>query len=336
MNASSAPKFTAKTALNQTRTHLHAELVRAGKWFALGALLLVLALGAAVYWNPLWVVDQSVRLQFAIEGMHSEYVQVGSNRVHYYVGGHGAPLLLIHGMGGRAEDWAPAIAILTQNGFRIYAIDLLGSGRSAHPDMDYSIAEQTAMVRGFLSALHLRQVDVAGWSLGGWVALKLTQESPQSIRRLVLIDSAGLTFYVPYGPQIFTPADTAGLQRLMSLLTPHPVSMPNFLARAILRRLRPNYWVVQRTVQSAIVSRDRMDGRLGAIHVPVLLAWGAQDALIPPSIAETMHQQMPQSVLGLYQGCGHSAPIACAGRIMPDVTRFLNSNPPMTGGEYEK
>ncbi len=318
------------------RVHLRAELLRAGKWFALGVVALLLGLGAAIYWDPLWVVDQGVRLQFAMEGLHSEFVQVGSNRVHYYVGGKGTPLLLIHGMGGRAEDWSPAISILTQNGFRIYAIDLLGSGQSAHPDIAYSITEQTAMVHGFLATMHLEHIDVAGWSLGGWVALQLAENDPQSVQRLVLIDSAGLTFYVPFGPQVFTPTDKAGLERLMSLLTPNPVPMPDFLAHAILRRLRKNNWVVQRTVQSVIVGRDRMDGRLGAIHVPVLLAWGAQDELIPVSIARTMHEQMPQSVLETYSGCGHSAPIACAARIMPDAVRFLQSNPPMVGGTYQK
>ncbi len=336
MSAAPIPPANTKAGAKRPRVHLRAELLRAGKWFALGVAALVLVLAAAIYFDPLWVVDQGVRLQFLMEGVHSEYAQVGQYRVHYYVGGHGTPLLLLHGMGGRAEDWSPAISILTQNGFRIYAVDLLGSGRSSHPDIDYSIAEQAEMVRGFLAEQHLQPVDVAGWSLGGWVALKLAQESPQDVQRLVLIDSAGLTFYVPFGPQLFTPADQAGLVRLASLLTPHPVHMPGFLARAILRRLRKNYWVVHRTVHSAIEGGDRMDGKLGAIHMPVLLAWGAQDALIPPSIAATMHQQIPQSVLETYSGCGHSAPIACAGRMMPDVVRFLQSSRPMTGGTYQK
>ena len=335
MTQPSIPTRARKVQSNRQRVSLRAELFRAAKWFAWGVVALLLGLGAAIYWNPLWVVDQGVHLQFAMEGVHSEFVQIGSNRVHYYVGGRGTPLLLIHGMGGRAEDWSPAISILTQNGFRIYAIDLLGSGLSSHPDIAYSIPEQTTMVRGFLTAMHLKPVDVAGWSLGGWVALKLAANDPECVQRLVLIDSAGLTFYVPFGPQVFTPTDKAGLQRLLSLLTPNPVPMPNFVARAVLRRLQKNNWVVQRTVQSAIVGH-RMDGRLDAIHIPVLLAWGAQDALIPPSIAETMHQQMPQSVLEMYSGCGHSAPIACAARMMPNVVRFLQSNPPMAGGEFTK
>ncbi len=308
---------------------------RAARYLGLSLLILLAVFSIAVYERPLWVVDQGIYLQFAMDGIHSEYAQVGPYRVHYFVGGRGTPLLLIHGLGARAEDWAPALSTFTQNGFRVYVIDLLGCGRTDHPDIAYTIQQQVDMVRQFLNVLHIQQADVAGWSLGGWVALKLASESPQRVQRLVLYDSAGLTFYASFSPEVFTPTDREGLEQLQALLVPHPASIPNFLARDILRRLQKNYWVVHRTVHSILAGEDRMDGRLSSVSVPVLIAWGAQDTLIPPTIADEMHQEMPQSVLELYAGCGHTAPATCASRMIPNTVKFLQSQPPMMGGSFQ-
>lgn len=300
----------------------------------IGLLILLFGFGIAFYERPMWVVDQGLRLQLALDGIHSEYAQVGPYRVHYYVGGRGTSLLLIHGLGSRSEDWAMAMPMLVHNGFRVYAIDLLGCGRTDHPDIEYSIQQQTEMVHQFLGVMHVQQADVAGWSLGGWIALKLAQDYPQTVQRLVLYDSAGLVFRASFGPEVFTPRNKAELNRLYGLLMPNPRPLPDFLARDILNRMSRNYWVIDRTVQSGLRGKDLMTAKLGNIRVPTMIAWGAEDALIPPDTGEVMHQEMPQSVLELYAGCGHLAPAACADRVIPNTVKFLQSNPPMAGGTF--
>ncbi|MGC9292355.1 MAG: alpha/beta fold hydrolase [Acidobacteriaceae bacterium] len=310
-------------------------LWRRAKYLGAGTLLLLVVMGATFYVRPLWVADQVIRMELAFEGVHSQYAQVGPYRVHYFVGGEGTPLLLVHGLGARAEDWAPVMPTFARAGFRVYAIDLLGCGRTDHPDIAYSIQQQVEMVHQFLGVVQVQQADVAGWSMGGWIAQKLAEEDPQQVQRLVLYDSAGLLFHASFGPEVFTPKNGAELARLNGLLMPHPPTLPGFLSRDILRTLGRNYWVVDRMLQSMLTGKDLMDGQLGNLRMPVLVAWGAQDVLIPPEIAEIMHQQMPQSVLELYAGCGHMAPVACAGRTVPNTIRFLQAQPPMTGGVFE-
>ena len=86
-------------------------------------------------------------------------------------------------------------------------LDLLGYGRSAQPrDAGYSISHQAAMVEGFLDSQHLQQVDLAGWSMGGWIAMQVALQQPERIRRLVLLDSAGLRFKLGFDPALFQPA----------------------------------------------------------------------------------------------------------------------------------
>ena len=326
----SAPSAQDKSAATGTNGNL-----RTFRNIGICCLILLVTFGIVFYTRPMWVVDQGVRLQLAMEGIHSEYAQVGAYRVHYYVGGRGTPLLLIHGLGSRSEDWAMAMPMFVHNGFRVYAIDLLGCGRTDHPDIEYSIQQQAEMVHNFLDVMHVQQVDVAGWSLGGWIALKLALDHPRMVQRLVLYDSAGLLFHASFGPEVFTPRNNAELNRLYGLLMPNPRPLPNFLARNILHRMSRNYWVVDRTVQSGLRGKDLMTGKLGDIHVPTMIVWGAEDALIPPETGEQMHQQMPQSVFELYAGCGHLAPVACADRVIPNTVKFLQSNPPMSGGTFQ-
>jgi pimeloyl-ACP methyl ester carboxylesterase len=56
--------------------------------------------------------------------------------------------------------------------------------------------------------------------------------------------------------------------------------------------------------------------------MPVLIAWGALDSITPPDLAQTMHRLIPQSELDVFPGCGHLAPLQCAGAIGPKVVTF--------------
>lgn len=287
----------------------------------------------AFYKRPLWVIDQVMHFRLSMAGIHSKFVQVGSYRVHYFVGGNGPPLLLIHGLGSRSEDWTPEMPAYAKH-YRVYAIDLLGCGRTDHPDIAYTIQQQTDLIEGFKAALHLSKMDVIGWSMGGWIALDYTVQHPGSVRRLVVMDSAGLSYKTGFTPQIFEPRTIPQLKQLESLLVPHPHDVPSFFDRALLRAMKKNSRAVHRSVASMLTGKDLLDGRLNDIKVPTLITWGEQDILIPSSVAFRMHEAIPQSILQLYSGCGHLAPATCSGRIVPRVIDFLQSEPPAAGGVH--
>jgi pimeloyl-ACP methyl ester carboxylesterase len=292
--------------------------------------LLLSALGFVILaWrNPLWLVDRQIDAKLKLHGVHSNYVTVNGYRMHYLVGGSGRPLLLVHGLGSRGEDWANLIPQLIHSGNHVYALDLLGYGDSDQPrDARYSISQQAAMVEGFLDSQHLQQVDMAGWSMGGWIAMQVALQQPQRVRRLVLLDSAGLRFQLSFDPALFQPVSPMDLVKLEEILIPHPRPLPGFLAMAMLRRGDHVGWVVRRSVQSMLTGEDLVDGKLGALTMPVLIGWGDQDKLIPLSVGYRLHQQILQSVLDVYDGCGHLAPQDCVSQVGPSVVDFLNAQP---------
>jgi pimeloyl-ACP methyl ester carboxylesterase len=304
------------------------------------ALLVVVlvAAGLIFYRYPLWVADQQIRLHLWREGVKSEYVEAGGYRLHYFEalpasGQAGKPLVLVHGLGARGEDWSAMIPALAGQGFHVYVPDLLGYGRSPKPDVDYSISLQEETVAEFMRAMHVPRADVGGWSMGGWVVMKLALDHPEMVDRLVIYDSAGVYFPATWEPELFTPADIVGVKKLMALLSPKPRPLPNFASEAALRKLERNAWVIRRSMTAMTSGRDLLDFRLQGISQPMLIVWGAQDDLIPLSAGEAIHKRVPQSVLNIVDGCGHLAPAECPRPVIEGTVEFLKAEPPMRGGE---
>jgi pimeloyl-ACP methyl ester carboxylesterase len=280
------------------------------------------------------MINQVMDARLRIAGFHSEYVRVGPYLVHYFVGGHGTPLMLIHGLGARSEDWTPEMPAYAKNGFRVYAIDLLGCGRTDRPDIAYTIGDQVELIQGFLTAVHVEKADVMGWSMGGWIATEFALQHPQRVNRLVAMDSAGLKFKTDLSAEILEPNTVPQLERLEVVLMAHHYYIPGFVQRDLLRTMESHRAVVHRTLESLLREEGDFAGKLGQLQIPVLLLWGQQDELLPPSVGKQMHEAIPQSVLELYSGCGHMGPATCADRIVPRVIDFLRSQPAMAGGEF--
>ena len=302
-------------------------------------LLLAIASGGAFYWNPLWFNDQFVRYHLWRAGVRSNYVEAGGHRIHYFEaappdGSAGTPLMLIHGLGSRGEDWAAIMPSLASAGFHVYAPDLLGFGRSEKPDVPCcSITLEEGVVIDTMRALGLERADFDGWSMGGWISAKIALDHPEMVDRLVLDDSAGLTFQPAFARDAFVPTDAAGVERLEAFLSPHPVKLPPFVIRATLRAIARNGRIIQATMDSMEAGPDLLDARMGGVTQPTLIVWGMEDKLIPVAVAETMHRDIPGSGFEGIAGCGHLAPRECPGPVLAGTIQFLKAQPPMRGGE---
>jgi pimeloyl-ACP methyl ester carboxylesterase len=315
------------------------------------ALALAVCLGGVFYWRPLWVVDQATRGLLRLAGFKSENVQLGPYRIHDLAGGplpagrlrsrastterpgpqggESRTLVLVHGLGGKAENWAAMMPSLSRHGFRVYGPDLLGFGRSDRPDVDYSIALQADVLLQFFESQNLSRADLGGWSMGGWVALKFALAHPERVRRVVVYDSAGIYFKPRFDPALFHPTTVEQAQEFLALLTPQASHIPRFVVRDLMREARPGAWVVDRAMKSMQAGADLLNGQLQSLQAPVLIVWGKQDVLVPLSCGEEMHREIPQSSLAIFDGCGHLAPAECSGRVLAETLHFLEAEPPL-------
>lgn len=289
----------------------------------IAAAIVVLILGGAVYLRPLMVFDALRRAWIFAHGFRGRETRVGSWRIHYYTGGDGPPVLLVHGLASRGDDWAALFPTLSAH-HRVYAIDLLGYGGSDRPrNVDYSIALETDVVRGFLDALHIARADVVGVSMGGWIALKFSAEHPERVRKLVLLDSAGFSFPTTLTADSFTPHDVAELQKLIDLQTDRAPHIPAFVARDFLRVNREHAWILKKQFTSMLSRRDLMDGRVSRVTMPVLLLWGTRDQLVPYPVGVRMQHELPNAKLVPLNGCGHLAVVDCRATAWPAIEKFL-------------
>jgi pimeloyl-ACP methyl ester carboxylesterase len=299
-----------------------------------GVLVIAAAVVVLVVWRaPVWVGSKVMQAQLYGAGIHSYSMIVDGRRVHYLEGGTGDPVVLVHGLGASAQNnWRNLMPRLVRSGYHVYAMDLLGYGQSARPaDRTYSIDEEAKFVEAFLDAKHLNQVFVAGVSMGGWIAATVALDQPQRITRLVLLDSAGLRFTPGFDLGLFTPQNREQVDGLMAILTPHPQRMPGFVKDDLVREISRHAWVIKRALASMVTGADLLDERFPSLKMPLLLVWGHEDVLTPLSIGQSMHEAAPQSVLEVYDGCGHLAVETCADRIAPRISSFLAGHGPPAG-----
>jgi len=302
------------------------KLPRRVLWFV-GGLAALVALAAAAFWaRPVGFFQQYTYLRLRLAGVESRSTTVAGHRVHYYAEGpaDGPVVVLVHGLGGCSEDWRSLAPFFARAGYRVYLPDLPGYGRSEQPqDFSYSVPDEAAAVVGFMDALGLKQVDLGGWSMGGWIAQRVAAEHPERVGRLMLFDSAGLYEEPAWDTRLFTPATPAELDQLDTLLMPHPPQVPGFMARDILRLSAKNAWVIHRALGTMLAGKDTTDSLLPGLRMPVLIVWGAEDRITPLSQGEKMHVLIPQSQLVVFPGCGHLAPDQCAAQIGPKAVEFV-------------
>jgi pimeloyl-ACP methyl ester carboxylesterase len=295
-------------------------------WFFAAILVLALGCAAALWSRPVEVFNRYSALHMLLSGAESRFTTVDGFKIHYYAIGpvQGPVVVLVHGLGGRSEDWQNLAPYLTRAGYRLYLPDLPGYGQSEKPkNFSYSVPEEAAVVAGFFDALGLHQVDLGGWSMGGWIVQRAAAAHPERIRRLLLIDSAGIALKPDWNTALFTPTTAVELAQLDELLMPHPPSVPGFVADDILRISKENGWVVHRALASMLSGQDTTDSLLPNLKMPVLIVWGAVDHITPLSEGQTIHKLIPQSQMEVIDGCGHLAPEQCVAQIGPIVVSFL-------------
>ncbi|MEN9616083.1 MAG: hypothetical protein RL022_1505, partial [Chloroflexota bacterium] len=108
--------------------------------------------------------------------------------------GRGEPVILLHGIGGSADEWSKVIPQLSTR-FRVLAPDAPGHGLSPRPigrTLSYDLEFFTRFVLELLDELDIERISVVGMSGGGAIALNLATAIPDRVDGLVLVSSAGL------------------------------------------------------------------------------------------------------------------------------------------------
>jgi pimeloyl-ACP methyl ester carboxylesterase len=234
--------------------------------------------------------------------------------LHWTRQGHGAPLLLLHGFTGVADDWQ-IIFDGEDTGFELLIPDLPGHGRSA-PLTPFSFRQAAKLILADLDAMGVSKTAAIGMSGGAQVLLHLATQWPDRVGRTVQVSTA------PYFP------DDA--RKLMALSGPENQTPETW---EMMRRKHPGGDDQIRTLFE--ISRGFADSfddvcftppLLGQIAEPALIVHGDRDPLYPISMAIALHDAIADANLWILPGEGH-CPIFDAERtaFRYRALRFLNS-----------
>jgi pimeloyl-ACP methyl ester carboxylesterase len=109
----------------------------------------------------------------------------------YTVLGEGQPLLLLHGFGATHAHWRKNIPALAAQGYRVYAIDLLGFGASEKPALDYSLELWQEIIHDFWQDQIQQPMVVVGNSIGALLSLMVLAKYPETTLGGILLNVAG-------------------------------------------------------------------------------------------------------------------------------------------------
>lgn len=234
-------------------------------------------------------------------------------QLHYEEYGHGAPVVLVHGLGSSTRDWEYQIPDLAAQ-YRVIALDVRGHGRSDKPRERYQISDFAGDVLALLDHLRLPQVHLVGISMGGMIGFQLGVDNPERLKSLCIVNS---------GPEVKakSPRDWLeigkrwSLSRLLSLET-----IAKGLGRLLfpkpeqgeLRRKIEERWP-QNDKRAYLASLDAIIGwgvreRLSLISCPTLVVTADRD-YTPVAQKEAYVRELPDARLLVIEDSRHATPM---------------------------
>lgn len=309
---------------------------------ALGAA--VLAAGTALQ------VNAAARRAERAHPPRGRFIEVGGVRLHYLEMGReagqgaGAPVVLLHGNGVTAEDWA-ASGVMDRLAARrrVVSFDRPGYGYSTRPrGMTWGAEEQAALFVEAFARLGLGRPVVVGHSWGALVAAALGLDHRAAVSGIVLASGyhypTARTDVVAFSPPAvpvlgdvirYTAAPLAGRligpELVRKMFAPQPVP-PAFAAAVPLPiMLRP--WQIRAAAEDAATMTPRaaeVADRYGELAgLPVAILAGAADQVVDPGRHSVrLHHELPASVLHLVPGVGHMVHHAAPGLLVDAIERI--------------
>jgi len=239
-----------------------------------------------------------------------ETISVGGVDVHTWVGGQGAPLLVLHGAGGNRgfTRWMTTVA----ERYTVWAPTHPGFGRSGDAEWMEGIDDLARFYLWFIDAAGFGRPHVLGHSIGGWTAAELATMSPSAIDRLVLVAPVGLKaesgeildvfFHSPAELRELTVHDPKTIPEWDELFGRPPTS-------AELDLVERNREMTARLTWKPYMHNPRLAQFLPRVTNPTLVVWGREDRIVPVACGEQYRRALPRARLTVLEQCGHLPPI---------------------------
>jgi pimeloyl-ACP methyl ester carboxylesterase len=242
-------------------------------------------------------------------------------------------IIMLHGFGSSLhtfDAWASAL----DDTYRVISFDLPGSGLSEpDPTGVYTDVRSMEILRLLMDRLGITKAVLVGNSIGGRLAWRFASAHPDRVTKLVLISPDG---YASPGFEYGRAPEVPALMTAMRYVLPKSMLRPNIAAayanpgnlteetleryHALLRAPGNRTAMVERMRQTVLVDPEPI---LRQVKIPVLLLWGAKDAMIPASNAADYQRALPQAELVIFPSLGHVPHEEAPDLSLEPVRKFL-------------
>lgn len=250
-------------------------------------------------------------------------VLVEGQRIAYLDRGDGPPVILVHGFGGSMWQWEYQQSALAAT-HRVITPDLLGSGLSDKPDIEYRPEQILAYFLGFMDALGIDRAAMVGNSLGAGVVMSMALSHPDRVDRLVLIsglpknvreklvsplirravDSRAPVWLVELGNWLAGRWVTETV--LKEVIHDPALLTPVVIDRAYRNRQRPGLiHPLLALPRNLPLWEEGFALRIQEISKPTLILWGTEDRLFPLEVGRELHEMIPGSSFVAISEAGH-------------------------------
>jgi pimeloyl-ACP methyl ester carboxylesterase len=269
---------------------------------AAGAMVMLELISAC---NVVRLGERQLNRKLERRGLRSESVKLGDANVHYWEGGEGRPVVLLHGFGASAVwQWHEQAGPLARDN-RVIIPDLLWFGDSWSTRRDFSIDHQIETVIALLDHLGIEQADLVGISYGGIVAHELAALHPDRVRRLAILDSPGRAytaddhtamldrFAVTDVGDLLVPDAPEDIPVLLELGYHKPPKTPRWVHGQVLEVMYSDFRAEKLLLLSSLLEElGELDQRPGRVTHETLLIWGEHDPVFPLEIGRRLEAQM--------------------------------------------
>ncbi len=253
-------------------------------------------------------------------------------------------IIFVHGLGSYAPAWQKNLLPLSKQA-RCIAVDLPGYGKSSKGAFPFTMEFYADILNEFIRQKNLKNVLIAGHSMGGQIAMVMALKYPHLVKGLILIDPAGFEEFSEGEKQWFKDIMTVDLVKNTPVQTIRANVVANFYNmpedaefmiadRIALRQAKEFEWYCYTVSKSVagMVDQPVID-KLQNIRQPTLIIFGANDNLIPnpylhggktEDIARIGQRKIKNSRLLLIPKCGHFAQFEKPDEVNKAIEQFLN------------
>lgn len=254
--------------------------------------------------------------------MTAPHLNLNGLVVPYTVAGDGPPALLVHGHASSQAIWQRMVRDYLGQHYRCYMLDLPGCAAATKPPLAwFTLENYTCLIDQFCGQLGLKEILLAGHSMGGLLCLNLALTRPEVVKNLILIAPAVEGGFMAYLDPLLTLERLIcqpWVEHLLAFFNAHPwLAVPigtHWYARRSMvfsnsfKQARADFAQCPLATLMGnlrVVRRANLRERLPHLRPPTLIISGDTDRVVPPSQARLLAESAPQAKLVVIPQAGH-------------------------------